>query len=285
MMNPNEQSRNYMVAKDNVLITKSRYSLTNQQHKILLCMISKVKKDDSKETKYEISVTEIMNICGLVNSGFYYKRIKDEIQKMSDKSTWIEVEPGKEKLFRWLDVVEYDKVKKKYTYTFHSTIAPYIFYLVGNYTQYPLKNILGLKHTYSIRLYELLRAEMYFAKKNGRGWSVTVDELKKRIDAETYERFNSFMERALIPAINEINAYTDISIEYTLEKEQRKVKSIRFTIEQKSKDDMLLTKMRQQERIGIDERKKDKTARKKAVLVSSDGNVVCEQLQMDVNVL
>ena len=74
------QERSYFVVKDNELITKSRYSLTLQQQKILLYFISRIKPDDDEYTTYELSIKDFSKVCGYVeDSGFYYQTIKTHI--------------------------------------------------------------------------------------------------------------------------------------------------------------------------------------------------------------
>jgi plasmid replication initiation protein len=60
-----------------------------------------------------------------------------------------------------------------------------------------------------------------------------IDELKKILSAEKYEMYKDFRVNVLDTAINEINAYGDILITYTVEKKGRKVDKIIFTIKQK----------------------------------------------------
>ena len=82
---------------------------------------------------------------------------------------------------------------------------------------------------YSIRVYELLLSYSY---KNEIELPIT--EFKKRIDAENYESNSILIKKALIPAIEEINKYTDLFIEYRMIKEGRSFSKIHFIIRQKN---------------------------------------------------
>ena len=88
---------------------------------------------------------------------------------------------------------------------------------------------------YGIRLYEILKSY----NKNNREWFFEIDKLKERIDATQacYSNFSNFKKKCLDPAVNEINAYTDINVAYVPEYEGRKVTRIRFFMAAKAKED------------------------------------------------
>ena len=120
------QDRSYFVAKANDLITKSRYSLSFQQQKILLYFISRIKPHDEERTVYELSIKEFSKICGYDEyNGYYYQSIKADIKKLCDASSWIEIEPGKEILFRWIDRAEINKNSGTIRISFHHSVSQY----------------------------------------------------------------------------------------------------------------------------------------------------------------
>jgi plasmid replication initiation protein len=60
-----------------------------------------------------------------------------------------------------------------------------------------------------------------------------LDDLRKLLDCQCYNRFPDFRRYALQPAVKEINLYTDIKLDYVLVKDKRKVTAIEFTITEK----------------------------------------------------
>ena len=78
------------------------------------------------------------------------------------------------------------------------------------------------------RLYALLADK----KRLGRpSWRFTVDELRALmgVDAQkSYDRFNTFRQRVLDPAVEAINAYGTVSVRMTPEKRGRAVHTVRF---------------------------------------------------------
>ena len=59
----------------------------------------------------------------------------------------------------------------------------------------------------------------------------SVDEIRKRLDAETYDRYADFKRKVLTPAIKEINRFSDdISISYEEIRNGKKVEKIMFIL-------------------------------------------------------
>ena len=252
------QERSYFVAKDNALITKSRYSLTLQQQKILLYFISRIKPTDEEHTMYELSIKDFAKVCGYVeDSGYYYQAIKADVKKLRDVSSWIEVEPGKEVLFSWIDRAEIDRKSGSLRVSFHYTVAPYLFELRERYTQYSLYNVLCLSHKYSIRLYEFLYSMRYKHQ-----FEISIEELKKRIDAESYTKFSHFNDRVLKPSMEDIDSYTDLEVEYNYRKTGRAITHIIFLYHEKTDRDTAITHIMQRGKIEPESRKKKREMRK-----------------------
>ena len=245
------KERSYYVVKANNLITKSRYNLTLQQQKILLYFIAQIKPEDNGNTVYELSIAEFAKICGYVeDSGYYYQSIKNDIKKLSDTSSWIEIEKGKEVLFRWINTAEINQNDGTIKISFHSSITPYLFALREQYTQYSLYNILGLSHKYAIRLYEYLSAMRYIGV-----FEISIEELKKHIDAESYTMFSNFNMRVLKPSIDDINDYTNLNIEYQLKKTGKAITHIIFKYIEETSASSAITKILRDSKINPEKRK------------------------------
>ena len=245
------QDRGYFVVKDNQLITKSRYSLTLQQQKILLYFISRIKPADEEGTMYEMDIKDFIKVCGYYDEGgSYYPLIKKDVKELADASSWIEVEKGQEILFRWIDRAEINKQKGLIRISFHYSVAPYLFELRERYTQYSLYDVLCLNHKYSIRLYEYLASMKYREV-----FEITIDELKKRIDAEKYTKFSHFKARVLDPAVIDIDTYTDLMVDYALKKTGRSYTHIAFKVRQKTTGESARTHILTQTKLSPESRK------------------------------
>lgn len=224
-----DNSRNYLVVKDNALIQKARYSLTVNQQKLISYVISLIKPTDKDFKKYEISVSDFCMICG-IDRNHFYKDLKNIIDNLDDKSFWVET---KDKVFkfRWFSEVEYFPQQGKVNVMLNSNIKPYLIDLTKNFTSYELLNVLPLRSKYAIRLYEILKSYTY-DKFNPNFKIFDLEELKTLLDASTYV-YRDFNKRILDKTKEEINKYTDLKIDYEAIKTGRKVVAIKYTIEEK----------------------------------------------------
>ena len=208
--------QSYYVVKSNAIIQKSRFSMTTQQQKIILFLVSKIKPNEEVCHPYTVSVREFCKVCNIdFNNGKNYINIKTAIKEVADKSIWLTLPNGKERLLRWLDRVELDKNNGMIEVRFSTDMMPFLLDLKEKYTQYQLDNILPMKSKYGIRLFELLKSYANMDKV----LTLSIDELKKRMDCENYTRFPDFRRNALERAVEDINCYTDLVVRYELKKD------------------------------------------------------------------
>ena len=207
MSNAIESERDQLVVKDNELIRKARYNLTVNQQKIIAYIISKIKPTDEEFTKYEISVQDFCDVCG-IDKVYFYSEIKEIIDNLDNKAFWVETNEKFFK-FRWFSEVEIIKGSGKVNLLLNSNIKKYLLQLQESFTQYELYNILALKGKYSIRLYEWFKSYSFLKEK-----TVAIDKIKHILDAENYTEYKAFRRRVIEPAIKEINEYTDLEVNY-----------------------------------------------------------------------
>lgn len=229
-----------IVVKANDLITKSRFSLTTQQQKIVLYLISKINPFDEDFQLLEFSIPEFCKACGFqYNSGKHYETMKSHIKSIADKSVWVRLENGKETLLRWIEKPYIDERNGTIQIRLDRDMKPFLLQLKKNFTEYELVFTLYFKSKYTIRLYEYIKA-MHGAKaKEPFEVIVSVEELKQRMDADKYTEFRDFNKRVLIPTVEEINEHSDKILSYEFLKSGRKITAIKFLIDNKSVDEVL----------------------------------------------
>lgn len=211
--NKTEADRKQYVVKANDLIRKTRYDMTPQQQKIILFAISKIKPDDQPTTEYKLDIDELCKACGIeLNSGYYYKSIKDDIAKLTTR-IWVKMPDDTEQTVSWIGDAKITPFNRKVSITFHKAMSPYLFDLHQRYTQYHLEDVLVLKSKYSIRLYEILRSyTTQNAIDNGIEKEVmfSVSELREMLDVDGYPRWAEFDRCVIKKAVDEINACNDV---------------------------------------------------------------------------
>lgn len=227
------------VVKSNRLIQQSRFSLSTQQQKIILFIISQIEPCDEQLKLYEFKITEFCKLCGIEAQGENYAFLKQQIKAISDKSIWIETESGKETLVRWIEKPYIDDNTGTIQIKLDEDMKPYLLQLKERFTEYDLIYTLNFKSKYSIRLYEFLKS-IHYKKLFPYSCTIKIDKFQKIIDS-TYKDFKDFHTRVLKPAQKEINLYSDILFDYELTKEGRKVSAIQITVKTKDAANRFLT--------------------------------------------
>ena len=244
------EERDKLVVKSNDLIQKSRFSLTVQQQRVILYLISKIGYGDEDFKEYEFDIRDFCRVCGLDDgNGKHYIELKRQVKAIRDKSMWIESSEGEEVLLSWLDGARISRNSGKIKVRLNEDMKPYLLQLRNNFTQYEIANVLCMRSKYSIRLYEFVKS-IHFHELETYVRTFTVEELRRRLGAETYPRFCNFNQRVLKPAVREVNTYTDKDVSYEPIKSGKKVETIELTIKTKSAVDRLKTRVMIDEKLG-----------------------------------
>lgn len=234
-----DDPRERRVTKANELIQKSRFSLSTQQQKIVLFLISQINPWDEDFKVYKFSIAEFSRVCGISRlGGKDYAEMKAAIKEIADKSLWVKLENGKETLLRWIEKPYIDEGKGTVEIRLDKDMKPYLLQLRENFTDYELIYTLRFRSKYSIRLYELIRSVQYHDLKET-CCRFSVSQLKGLLDAEEYREYRDFKRRVLNTAVNEVNRYSDRNVQYMELKQGRKVMGLELTIRVKSLDERL----------------------------------------------
>ena len=223
------EARNELVVKHNDLLRKSRYTLSANEQKIIIYLVSKINADDKELKEIEINILDFCKVIGIEINGDAYNRVKETIKSLADKSWWLTFTEKKETLFRWINEAEIEKGNGIIKLQLSNHLKPYLLELKQNFTKYELINVLSLRSKYSIRLYELLKSYLWQG-----GWKVSVKEIRELLETEgKYKEFKDFRKRVLNPAIEEINGYTDLQIKMTTLKSGKTISHLHFKIDEK----------------------------------------------------
>lgn len=217
------------VVKANELIQKSRFSLTLQQQKIVLYLISQITPYDEEFKFYEFSIPEFCRICGIdTTSGKHYKNLKATVKDIADKSIWLDL-GDKEALIRWIEEPEIEKGTGTIKIKLNHNMKPFLLQLKEGFTSYELIWTLHFKSKYTIRLYELIKS-IHFRELEEYSREFTVAELRQLLDAEKYPVWINMRQRVLEPAIKEINEYSDKNVVMVPVRKGKSVERVKFII-------------------------------------------------------
>lgn len=227
------------VIKANKLIQQSRFSLSTQQQKIILFLISKINPFDDNVSEYEFNTVEFCKVCGIDPKGEMYNLIRKQIQEIADKSVWIELDNNTDALVRWIEKSYIEKGNGIIKIRIDNDMKPFLFQLKEQFTEYELIYTLNFKSKYSIRLYEFLKS-IHYKKLETYSQKIEINKFQKLLDSP-YKEFKSFNNRVLKPSHTEINQYSDINFNYELVRQGKKVSHIKITVSTKKVIDRVNT--------------------------------------------
>lgn len=224
-----KSKNNAMIYKANKLI-EARYSLDLMEQKIILYAASKIDhlSDDTFPT-LELSVAEFFKLSGKSQST-NHEYMRTVAKGLMQKQLEIQTSDGGWELIQWVTKSKYEPHKGIISFQFHPDMVPLLLKLNKHYKGYPLQQVMQLNSKYSIRLYELLIQWEY---SNHKSLTIKVEELRKKLGVEDgkYQRFDSFEDRVIKTAVNEINNESNIYVNYDKIKQGRRIHKIKFKFE------------------------------------------------------
>ena len=220
-----------LVTKDNSLIGAS-YSLGVVEQRLIFLAIIEAREqktlieaggllriyaqsyakqfDVEKHTSYEAMKRAVE---GLYEAGFAYSKLDERSGKIGHYKS------------RWVDKIGYIDDLGCVELVFASDVIPLITRLEARYTEYELKQVVGLQSEYAIRLYELIIQWRSVGKTN----PISLTELREKLGlVDEYKRIEAFKRRVLDLAVKQINEHTDITVEYEQHKNGRVITGFTF---------------------------------------------------------
>ena len=217
----------HIVVKSNYLIEAS-YRLSLQEQRLILLMVSRIKPEDKGFHIYRIAVKDFNRIVGIKNEASY-QRTKELTKKLLERSLQITKDNSILQI-TWLSSAEYFEGKGYVELSFDPKLKPYLLQLKEFFTKYRLQNVIRLKSSYSIKLYELLKQYENIGRRE-----FTLDNLRQKfgLKESEYPLYANFKQKILNRVLNELNEFTDLSFSMRERKDVRKVVGIVFVISKK----------------------------------------------------
>jgi plasmid replication initiation protein len=220
-----EVSANNLVVQHNKII-EAKYKLSVGEQRLVKLLISMIEKDDEDFKVYRISVTDLSKLLGISDKDIY-RKVKVSSKKLISNVLTFKGSDDRELQVSWLSSAEYIPDEGAVELEFSPKLKPFLLQLKQHFTAYELGNVINLKHTYSIRIYELLKQ---YEKIGTRKF--TIEHLRELLMLEEgeYKQFCDFRRWILKPAQKELKEKTDISFEWTEERKNQKCVAIEFSI-------------------------------------------------------
>ena len=212
-----------LIVQSNKLIN-ARYELSLLEKRLILLMLRDIRREDEDLKTYRI---RIRSLCEGVetNAKNMYTQTREATRKLLTRVIEIH-EPDGLLQVSPISRAKYYKGKGYVELTFDPRLKPYLLQLKRHFTQYTLKNVLGLQSIHSIRIYELLKQYEGVGKR-----TVEVEELKRLLGVDKrYKRYSDFKKRVILQAEGDLAEQCDIRFRYEEVKRGRKVAAIVFYI-------------------------------------------------------
>ena len=248
-----EKALSQSVAKSNELFLESRYSLSLREQRALDYAISKIQKDDTPDKIYRVDAREAFSIVTASEGpmgGNDYKVAYQAFASLLCLPVEINLRERFYVTCNWFHHVAFDRKTGTLEFQFNDMLAPHLFNQRKNYVLYDLKFPYEARCVYGPRLYSMLMAR---SKGKTPTVSIPIDVFKNDIGVSVeavknergiyeinskicYDQYGKLKERVIDPAVQDINEWTHIFVEYEAIKTGRKVTGIKFTINASTED-------------------------------------------------
>lgn len=240
-----EANKDLTVVHANQLV-EACYSVSLQQMRLITFAATKYDSREGSQKEIRIDIDEFRNVYGLT-SGTIYPELRAAAKALMRSPIIIHNESSQNTIeYSWLLSNEYrksddnDKHNSFITLTFNPQIEPFLFELKERFTSYKFQNSINLDTSFSFRLYQWL-AQAKNLKKNRVNGTIEVvleiEWMKSRAGYDgLYKVWSKFNERVIKPAVDKINAVTDIYVMYEPLRSGRSYSAVKFTyVEEKVK--------------------------------------------------
>ena len=242
-----------MPRKPNVVVTKSNhlveatYALSLAEQRLLLLALAHV---DSRQPLtvgmcHTIRLTDVMEVYG-VSRPQAYELLCQVAQRLYARSVVIHGpfahQPDIAQIeTRWVASIRYHDGQGALSLVFAPDILPFLSQLRERFTSYRLKSVASMTSGYAIRIYEML---VQWREAGSR--TIELRWLREHLDlGEKYPNIRDFKNRILNPAIAQINAHSDLCVNWEQHKRGRVVYALTFIFSPKTEppqsDDPFLT--------------------------------------------
>lgn len=213
---------NGLVVKHNDLI-EAKYKLNLVEQKIILYTVSQLDRDENNFKLVKVKISDIAELIGTeIHRYTEFKKIANDLM---DKKVVLSSRLNLD--MRWLASSEYIG-EGIIELEFSEKLIPYLLQLKQRFTRYEIKNILSMKSSYSVRIYELMKQYENIGK---REFELTEFKRCLGLKEDEYSRIYDFERFVLKVAKEEINRDTDLIIDYEKKRKGRKITGFLFIIQ------------------------------------------------------
>jgi len=217
------------------IVVRARYKLNPLSLKFITSLIAGLKRGDDINEIYQFKVKDFQELTKLKRKDLYWA-VKESLKELLEKPIYIP--KGKDEndnsflMLNWVASAEYKEGEGIVEFEISNKLRPYLLEAQKKFLKYRLENILSLRSSYSIRIYEILKDwfEMYNRYGSKAEKIIDLNELREILEIPKSYRFNDIKRFILEKSKKELEAYTDIIFDYEEIKTGRKVTHLHFII-------------------------------------------------------
>ena len=225
LMNDNKYD---LVVRNNKLV-EAFITMTRNEYKLTLYLISKIKKNDVDFVRQEVTLKELSELLSVGTNGLSGDLKKFEKSLVSNNIQF-ELDDGRRKTISWFSYTEYIPNEAILIVKFNDILKPLLLNIKNNYTKLFLDQIIRLNSKHSMRVYEILKQYEKIGER-----TIGFEDLKGMLGVDKKYTYFNFKKRVLLKAQEDLKKYSDIYFEFEEIKIGKKVVAIKFIIKQNNK--------------------------------------------------
>jgi len=224
------KSPNALIVKSNHLVN-AEYRLTPLEMKIVYLMAMQIKQGDEDFKTYYLRISDFKEDLSLKDNKALYTRMVDIVNRLMQRVIKIEDENGDVEQFHFVTYSKHRSANGTIAIRFVPELKPHFLELKAQFTSFYDTNVLTLRSSYSMRIYEFLKQYETIGKR-----VMEVEELKKKLEIQDkYRSYNMFKKKVVMQAEKDLRKSCDIYFSYNEIKEGRKINAIEFLIHRNRK--------------------------------------------------
>ena len=226
-----------VVFQHNNLI-EANYSLTLQEKRVILWLISQIQPTDEDFKKHTLTAKNFMELVGLTGHANYTILQKITLELMQKVLTIKKIDEYKTIQVAWLCSAVYEEKEGFVELSFAPEMQPFLLALKSKFTAIKLSDLMNFSSIYAVRIYELLKQYEDIGER-----TIEVENIRKMCGIQNkLKQYKEFKQRLILMAQREINLKSDIHFEFEEIKRVRKIVSIKFIISKNKNQETKITK-------------------------------------------
>jgi len=223
------QAKGELEVKKGEAIVKARYKLSPLAIKFISVIISNLKRSDNINEEYVIKVKDFKELTGQKTKRIY-ELIDEALDDLLKNPLTIPIGDDKNSILKanWVSGAIYNKGEVRFM--IYPKLRPFLLEVKEKFLKYKLENILSLRSSYSIRIYEILKDWLELNKRYGNKAEkiISVKEFREILEIPKSYVYGMLKKRILEKAKSELAENTDIVFDYEEIKTGRKVTHLKF---------------------------------------------------------